>query len=602
MTAPFTPSRSTVRLAFIAIWIASAVAMTISRWDMIVALNFSDPDDALRLVQVRDLLAGQSWFDLTQYRIHPPEGVPMHWSRLVDLPIALTLATLSPLLGTSLAERVTLVAVPLTQLLLLMAVVYKLSRHLGLGAATALLAVALLSTSVSILFQFAPMRIDHHGTQVVLGGLAMLALVRTSRRDGRMGLLAGTAMAGWLQVSIEGLPCAVTMGLVFALRHMQRVDSWPDLRNYLLALTAGSAVLLLGTHAPAAAFAPWCDSMSPAYLVPLAIACTGVLIGGLSMQRNSLSGRAAPLILGGVAGTAAFLLLSRQCLAGPFETLDPLVYQSWYTAVREGMPITAQTPDLQAIIILPALLGLAGSLLGLRAARSTERRRAWVGLIVMQSAAFAVSLDVTRAMSFAHLLALPGNAVLLARLFAGAQRLRTMPLRVGLSAGAVVFTPFGATAAMAAALAQPNASAPADKAGAGAETARYGCVTPAALRGLGALPPALLFAPLDISAHILAHTPHSVIGTGHHRNVDGMKTVISALLAPPDEARAIVAASGARYLVYCDDDNEARKYAGQQPDGLIGQLLKGRHPDWLAPVPMRPGETIHVLRIVPPTA
>ena len=45
-------------------------------------------DDAMRLVEVRDLLAGQGWFDLTQYRLSPPGGVAMHWSRLVDVPLA----------------------------------------------------------------------------------------------------------------------------------------------------------------------------------------------------------------------------------------------------------------------------------------------------------------------------------------------------------------------------------------------------------------------------------------------------------------------------------------------------------------------------------
>src|ERR1700733_1318490 len=51
--------------------------------------NFiSDTDDATRLVQVHDFLAGQGWFDLTQYRIDPPDGLLMHWSRLVDVPIA----------------------------------------------------------------------------------------------------------------------------------------------------------------------------------------------------------------------------------------------------------------------------------------------------------------------------------------------------------------------------------------------------------------------------------------------------------------------------------------------------------------------------------
>src|SRR5690349_7387974 len=45
-------------------------------------------DDAMRLVEVRDLLAGQSWFDLVQHRLDPPAGSPMHWSRLIDAPLA----------------------------------------------------------------------------------------------------------------------------------------------------------------------------------------------------------------------------------------------------------------------------------------------------------------------------------------------------------------------------------------------------------------------------------------------------------------------------------------------------------------------------------
>jgi hypothetical protein len=37
-----------------------------------------DTDSALRLVQVRDLLAGQGWFDTTQHRMNTPDGLSMH--------------------------------------------------------------------------------------------------------------------------------------------------------------------------------------------------------------------------------------------------------------------------------------------------------------------------------------------------------------------------------------------------------------------------------------------------------------------------------------------------------------------------------------------
>lgn len=62
--------------------------MSLPLWDI-------GNDDAMRLVQVRDLLAGQSWFDVTQYRLGLETGTPMHCSRLIDLPIDVTIYALA---------------------------------------------------------------------------------------------------------------------------------------------------------------------------------------------------------------------------------------------------------------------------------------------------------------------------------------------------------------------------------------------------------------------------------------------------------------------------------------------------------------------------
>ena len=53
-------------------------------------------DDAMRLVEVRDLIGGQGWFDLFQYRMDPPGGRSMHWSRLIDAPFAALILLLRP--------------------------------------------------------------------------------------------------------------------------------------------------------------------------------------------------------------------------------------------------------------------------------------------------------------------------------------------------------------------------------------------------------------------------------------------------------------------------------------------------------------------------
>ncbi len=51
--------------------------------------TFADSDDAMQLVEVRNFLAGQNWFDLNVARLDPPQGVFMHWSRFIDAPLAL---------------------------------------------------------------------------------------------------------------------------------------------------------------------------------------------------------------------------------------------------------------------------------------------------------------------------------------------------------------------------------------------------------------------------------------------------------------------------------------------------------------------------------
>ncbi|TIX29706.1 MAG: GtrA family protein, partial [Mesorhizobium sp.] len=58
-----------------------------------------DNDSLLQLVQVRDLLGGQGWFDMHQYRMGPEGGFVMHWSRLLDAPLALGILVMSALTG-----------------------------------------------------------------------------------------------------------------------------------------------------------------------------------------------------------------------------------------------------------------------------------------------------------------------------------------------------------------------------------------------------------------------------------------------------------------------------------------------------------------------
>ncbi|MBK8543458.1 MAG: hypothetical protein IPL62_07705 [Caulobacteraceae bacterium] len=95
-----------------AMWAALTVLFILLNRHAIASMSLPDSDDYLRLQQVRDWLAGQNWFDVTQHRINPPVGGILHWSRLVDIPIALGLLALKPLIGQANAELVVALALP----------------------------------------------------------------------------------------------------------------------------------------------------------------------------------------------------------------------------------------------------------------------------------------------------------------------------------------------------------------------------------------------------------------------------------------------------------------------------------------------------------
>ena len=101
------------KLISVAAWLAFCAWFVFVRWSNIHAFALGDTDDNMRMMQVRALLNGQDWFDLRQYRLNPPFGANMHWSRLVDLPLAALILLLRPLVGGADAERIAAAVAPM---------------------------------------------------------------------------------------------------------------------------------------------------------------------------------------------------------------------------------------------------------------------------------------------------------------------------------------------------------------------------------------------------------------------------------------------------------------------------------------------------------
>jgi uncharacterized membrane protein len=574
------------------VWAATVAISLFMHRDDIATLQFGDPDDTMRLLQVRDFLAGQNWFDVSQHRVNPPFGGPMHWSRLVDLPIAGAILLLRPFFGAHGAEIGAIIIVPALTLAVLLCVLYWAVCPL-MSQGRALLCCAAFAISPFIFVQCGAMRIDHHAWQAVMMALALGGTLHSDIRKG--GVIAGLAMAVWLQISIEGLAFAALTGTVMTVRYTLNQREWSRLASYLWTLVGSSTVLLIGTQGWSAAQVVHCDSISPVYLAPLAVLPPLMTILHWMFEQSTPLRRFLAIALAAGASMAIFLGAGEQCLAGPFGMLDPVVYKFWYLGISEGLPIWRQNADIAIIIVLPSLIGLIGYAIAAYEEQTRLRKLDWLTLFIFSAGATILALFVMRTGFIAHLLAIPGAAWLTAVSFKRARASSTALLRIPATIVAVM-------------LLFPIVVIPIKSAAFSAEGAKnmemattLNPVEVDEITALERLAPTTVLAPIDISPGIMLRTRNSVIGTAHHRNTQGMKLVFDTFLASQEDAREIVLRSSAMYLVFAPM-GETERYREFAPRGLAAVLRDGKCPDWLSPVPLPGLKKLRLYRIARPSA
>ncbi|WP_260597613.1 hypothetical protein [Sphingomonas endolithica] len=575
--------------AVLGAWAVAAIVLLAASFQALHLLWFPDPDDAMRLVEVRDWLAGQSWWDVGQHRLNGGDFA-MHWSRLVDLPLAAVIVPLDPLVGTALATRVALAVVPLLTLLCVMALAAEMTRRL-LDAERARWAVLLAPLSVPLVYQLRPLRIDHHGWQIVLAMAATMLLLGPPSL--RRGALSGLALGLLLTISLEGLP--ITVAIVGTAALAWAID--PTRRAYLVAsscsLLATIVVLQAATRGPAM-FDTVCDAVSPSWLAVLCAAALGLSAASF-LRPAALSVRLALLGAVGLGCGTIAVLLAPQCLAGPFSTLDELVYRLWYENVSEGLPVWRQVPSWAIMSIGMPIVGLVGSLLALRAATGPTRGR-WAMLLGVAGVAFVLSVFVMRASGTANALALPGTAWVLHALLSRARAIPALLPRILATAGALlVASPGLVGGAMLAGM--PRSAAPRPGPG---DLARPSCGHSSDVSALATLPQSTVFAPIDITPQLLAVTRHRAIGAGYHRNDAALHRVLATFIGNANDAHHEILRSRAEYVVGCPGLFETELYKNDAPNGFWARLERGERFDWLTPVTLD-GSPLLVWRVGDPS-
>ena len=591
----FTP----VRIALI-LWGAMSLIAILTKWHAIGALDLSDTDDAMRMAQVRDLLAGQSWWDLSQYRVNPAGGgVLMHWSRIVDAPLAAGILILKPLFGQAMAERIVMALWP-PVLGAALSVACALGYRNLSDRRIAYVVPLFLILSGFIIMQFRPLRVDHHGWQILFAMLIMGQALAPA--TWRAGLLGGLFAAGLLSVSIEGLPIVALFAGLAALRwalHGRRADR-DRLCGYIGALAGGAILLQFLTRGPVGLVGTWCDSLSAPYMAAF-VAAAAVVFAAARANSTSLWVRIMLLGGAGLLAAGALVWTEPQCAAGPFASLDPIVVEYWYKNILEGQPLWASRPHDAIYVLVPSIAGLVGALLAWRGCAADEDRKAWTTVIAALIGAAVLSLLVLRSVSTAHLFALPGLGWIGLRGWTWARSIASPLPRVLASAMAALTLPLFGSIAVAFALGAVFPALKAEeKAGAPSGPFKSTCLDPATIAALNRLSPTIIMTPIDLGAPLIFWTSHSLVATGHHRNKQAMADTIGAFVGNPAKAEALVRKNQATLVVICRTAGDLTQYRRARKDALAVQLYAGRPPAWLESVPIGGSSGLSVWRVKPP--
>ena len=565
------------------IWVLLSIYLVIGSWPIIRSGSGWDPDDELRLVQLRDFLNGQSWFDNRQYRLNPPDGAPMHWSRLIELPLAAITLLLTPMFGQTVAEIVASTAVPLLLFGAIIMLLAGTAWRVG-GERAAISAAIITAMSVPLSVQLRPMRIDHHGWQIAMAVLALASLFHGHAR--KAGLVLGAALAIWLHISLEGAPMSAAFFLFLGWQWLTKPDESARLFWTISAFALSSLVLFFGTQTQGLGAAIYCDTVSPPHLLAI-LAAAAIMIPGLFIAPQSKLARVLTLGAAGGVAAAVFAMRAPECLNGPFSTLDPLVRDYWYVYVKEGMPIWHHDLPTIAFVMAAPIAGLVSCVVLTRKMDKTDRSKLWVtGFFSLY--ALVLSLFVSRTASVAAAYAVVPVAALIAHIF-GLYRQSEVPKQRIFYVAIMLFLMVPGNFVFALFNVLPQLKS--------ADDARlHSCESAQSVATLSDLPRGQFLVPFDMVPMVLVQTAHSVLASGHHRNEKAMHDQIEIFRSHPDVARGLMTARGINYLAVCPDEGELGRYAKKHPDGLWGQIAHGNVPDWLEPLPAK-GKGIMVWRV-----
>ena len=544
--------------------------------------TLGDPDDAMRLVLVRDLLAGRGWYDQVITRLQPPIGVVLHWSRLVDGALVALTKAFGLILSPQAAETAMRLTWPLFWILPATWCALAIAQRLG-GSLAVFICAVLLASNQQAFAQFIPGRIDHHNIQIVMTLVAASCAMAKENRS-RWALMAGVATGLGLVIGLEALPFHVLIGMSYALQSATGGDKRETARSYALSLL-GASLLFYCLQTP-----PWrwsmsfCDAIGLSLVAAIIVASCGLMV--ITMKRFRTSARSRVLILIATIALAAgvYLALDPVCIGGPLAAVDTRIRPFWFNIVDEMQPLPVILERYWDLGISLAWLSgvLIATVIFMLVRNQTRTQPAILLASALAISAVIGGIEAFRMQSYVFWLGFPllavGLSILAARFWGG--------LMVPTVIVCVLLSPVGIKAQSFAedtVFGSPHSLKPAET--------EFHCHDTAEYRRLRALSPGLVLADISIGPFILANTPHSVLNAPYHRMVWGILAAHDALTATASNAERKFRNLKIDYLVECRTSP-----APQAPGSVEWDLAREKIPEWLQPLSAR-SEGLQIYRV-----
>jgi hypothetical protein len=521
--------------------------------------------------------------------MNPPFGANIHWSRLVDLPIAGLILGLRLFLDGAAAERWAVAIAPMLPYLLLLFSLALTARRLIDPRAYPLVFLAVFFAA-STNGMFVPDRIDHHGWQLALLALSIAGIADPKRVRG--GLVLGISSALSLAIGLEMIIYLAVLGVAAVLFWVDDAEERQRLRAYAVSL-GGSTALAFLVFASYDNRNPVCDALSPVWL-------SDALLGSALMYLLAWVSPADWKRRLAIALAAGAIIVGFHALAWPhclqrLEGISPEVERLWLSHVKEARPFYRHGWRVAtSIIALPISGAIGWGLLTWMRGKDRDLLRRIIAAALPGLIATLLLFWQTRTGPAAQMMAVVGCAALIWLVVPPFWNSKNWAVAV---AGASLAFIVGAGAAVQLVFYFiPQAPPTAREAAIGKANRLCGSLW--GMHPIALQPPGMVFTFVDFGPRLITVTHHDAVAGPYHRNGQQIADVMNFWRGDADQAHRIAAKYRANYVLSCPNSSTSTIFVAEAPKGFYVQLERGQVPKWLQRVDLPKGSPFKMWKVV----